>query len=113
MQVLKKTLANALSAEFPAFQFDYNVNGTAVKMSPEVKQFLASFKLKGWKPFEIFGNGTNLGEQVFYNPTLDLYFSLAANNEDDDEVFDTAVIFTMDGDHQHTLFTISHDRSQE
>ena len=50
---------------------------------------------------------------MFYNPTLDLYFSLAANNEEDDEVFDTAVIFTMDGDHPHTLFTISHDRSQE
>lgn len=40
--------------------------------------FLKEYDLKGWKPFDIYGNGTDLGEMIFYNKKLNLYFGISS-----------------------------------
>lgn len=109
---LRKKLAPAIEAGIPTFQIEFSINGDTAKMSPEVKAFLTKYGLAGWKPFDIFGDGSDLGEQVFYNKAGDMYFSLSSNDEDQ-MYFDTIEIFKMDGEYKKSFGTMQRAEDTE
>lgn len=77
-------LESVLGSEM--FQFDEKLVKGEYKpvMTDYVKVFLKEHKLTGWKPYKLWGNGTDIGEQMFFNPTFpNKFFSIESfDNED-------------------------------
>lgn len=70
---------------YPMFQFDEKLVKGEYKpvMTDYVKVFLKEHKLTGWKPYKLWGNGTDIGEQMFFNPSFpNKFFSIASYDDD-------------------------------
>jgi hypothetical protein len=75
-------LESVLGSEM--FQFDEKLVKGEYKpvMTDYVKVFLKEHKLTGWKPYKLWGNGTDIGEQMFFNPSFpNKFFSIASYDD--------------------------------
>lgn len=77
-------LESVLGSEM--FQFDEKLVRGEWKpiMTDYVKEFLKLGKLTGWQPYKLYGNGTDIGAQMFCNPKFpNKFFSIESfGNED-------------------------------
>lgn len=88
MENTRQKLEKVISDKSYYFQFESKQkNNKWVYYTDEIVElFLKEYDLKGWKPFDIYGNGTDLGEMIFYNKKLNLYFGISSY---EDEGFDS------------------------
>lgn len=98
MNSIKQKLEKVISDKSYYFQFESRQknNKWVYYIDEIVENFLNEYDLKGWEPFDIYGNGTDLGEMIFYNKKINLYFGISSY---EDEGFDSYSIYTEKNGH--------------